>query len=224
MKGRDKREIPEKNRRPAASSGTTCNMVHHITLQLGILVTYFGAAVAERLARSPPTKANRVQSLAGPPDFRKWESCQTMLLVGGFSSGISRFPRPFILAPLHIHFNYLHWLPRPRCAALKWVQAQDMGINTCRRHLVWCWASRSTEIGGVTVGHGGIQTSNVLLRTIPPQLVQMTLQIHLSCCSIWSQKLLMGERSKDLACQGSRLTSRRQARDTLAERGQALSC
>ncbi|KAJ8895355.1 hypothetical protein PR048_000687 [Dryococelus australis] len=31
-----------------------------------------GATVAERLARSPPTKANRVQSSAGSPDFRKW--------------------------------------------------------------------------------------------------------------------------------------------------------
>ncbi|KAJ8888303.1 hypothetical protein PR048_007790 [Dryococelus australis] len=46
-----------------------------------------GAKVAERLARSPPTKANRVQSPAGSPDFRKWESCWTMSLVGGFSRG-----------------------------------------------------------------------------------------------------------------------------------------
>ncbi|KAJ8881487.1 hypothetical protein PR048_017968 [Dryococelus australis] len=33
-----------------------------------------GAAVAERLARSPPIKANRAQSPTGSPDFRKWES------------------------------------------------------------------------------------------------------------------------------------------------------
>ncbi|KAJ8877410.1 hypothetical protein PR048_021864 [Dryococelus australis] len=44
-----------------------------------------GAMVAGRFARSPPTKANRVQSPAGSPDFRKWESCRTMPLVGGFS-------------------------------------------------------------------------------------------------------------------------------------------
>ncbi|KAJ8896980.1 hypothetical protein PR048_002326 [Dryococelus australis] len=44
-----------------------------------------GAAVAERLARSPPTKANRVQCPAGSPEFRKWESCGTMPLVGRFS-------------------------------------------------------------------------------------------------------------------------------------------
>ncbi|KAJ8876763.1 hypothetical protein PR048_021210 [Dryococelus australis] len=37
-----------------------------------------------RLARSPPTKANRVQSPAGSPDLRKWESCR---LVGEFSRG-----------------------------------------------------------------------------------------------------------------------------------------
>ncbi|KAJ8865990.1 hypothetical protein PR048_033514 [Dryococelus australis] len=52
--------------------------------------------VAERLARSPPAKANRVQSPAGSPDFRKWESCRTMPLVCGAFSGIFRFPRSFI--------------------------------------------------------------------------------------------------------------------------------
>ncbi|KAJ8887946.1 hypothetical protein PR048_007430 [Dryococelus australis] len=36
------------------------------------------ATVAERLARSPPTKANWAQSPVGPPDFRKWESYRTM--------------------------------------------------------------------------------------------------------------------------------------------------
>ncbi|KAJ8869349.1 hypothetical protein PR048_030924 [Dryococelus australis] len=44
--------------------------------------------VAERLACSPPTKENRVQSPAGAiPDFRMWESCLTILLVSGFSRG-----------------------------------------------------------------------------------------------------------------------------------------
>ncbi|KAJ8878967.1 hypothetical protein PR048_019571 [Dryococelus australis] len=33
------------------------------------------AAVAERLARPPPTKANRVQSPTGSSDFCMWESC-----------------------------------------------------------------------------------------------------------------------------------------------------
>ncbi|KAJ8888661.1 hypothetical protein PR048_008153 [Dryococelus australis] len=50
-----------------------------------------GATVAERLARSPSSKTNRIHSLAGSPDFRKWESCRTMLLVDGFSRG---FPLP----------------------------------------------------------------------------------------------------------------------------------
>ncbi|KAJ8872518.1 hypothetical protein PR048_026124 [Dryococelus australis] len=53
-----------------------------------------GATVAERLARSPPTKANRVHSPAGSPDFRKWESCRTMPLVGGFSRGSPVSPAP----------------------------------------------------------------------------------------------------------------------------------
>ncbi|KAJ8889218.1 hypothetical protein PR048_008716 [Dryococelus australis] len=34
-----------------------------------------------------PTKANRDQSPAGLPDFRKWESCRTMPLVEGFYRG-----------------------------------------------------------------------------------------------------------------------------------------
>ncbi|KAJ8888663.1 hypothetical protein PR048_008155 [Dryococelus australis] len=47
-----------------------------------------GAAGAERLACSPPTKANRVQSPDGSlPDFRTWDSCRTMTLVGEFSRG-----------------------------------------------------------------------------------------------------------------------------------------
>ncbi|KAJ8877978.1 hypothetical protein PR048_022441 [Dryococelus australis] len=48
----------------------------------------FGTAVSERLACSPPTVTNRVQSPVGSlPDFRMWESCRTMPLVGGFSRG-----------------------------------------------------------------------------------------------------------------------------------------
>ncbi|KAJ8872648.1 hypothetical protein PR048_026257 [Dryococelus australis] len=48
--------------------------------------TFKGATVAERLACSLPTKANRVQSPECPtPDFRMWESCRTMPLVGGSS-------------------------------------------------------------------------------------------------------------------------------------------
>ncbi|KAJ8872515.1 hypothetical protein PR048_026121 [Dryococelus australis] len=46
-----------------------------------------GEAVTERLTRSHPTKANRVQSPAGSPDFRMWESCRTMALVGESSRG-----------------------------------------------------------------------------------------------------------------------------------------
>ncbi|KAJ8876198.1 hypothetical protein PR048_024107 [Dryococelus australis] len=50
------------------------------------------AAVAERLARSPPAKASRVQSPAGSPDFCTWESCRTMPL--GFSRGSPVSPAP----------------------------------------------------------------------------------------------------------------------------------
>ncbi|KAJ8881189.1 hypothetical protein PR048_017662 [Dryococelus australis] len=68
-----------------------------------------GTAVAERLACSPSTKANRIQSLAGSlPDFRKWESCQTMPLVGEFSCGSSVSPHPCISALLYPHLASFH--------------------------------------------------------------------------------------------------------------------
>ncbi|KAJ8865623.1 hypothetical protein PR048_033143 [Dryococelus australis] len=53
----------------------------------------FISLLAERLARSPPTKTNLVQSPAGSPDFRKWESCRTTL-VGGISQGSLVSPAP----------------------------------------------------------------------------------------------------------------------------------
>ncbi|KAJ8888872.1 hypothetical protein PR048_008366 [Dryococelus australis] len=53
-----------------------------------------GAAVAERLARPPPTKAIRAQSPAGSQDPRMWESCRTMPLVGGSSRGSPASPPP----------------------------------------------------------------------------------------------------------------------------------
>ncbi|KAJ8881621.1 hypothetical protein PR048_018107 [Dryococelus australis] len=50
-----------------------------------IFVTPRGAAGAERLACSPPTMANRVQYQAWLlADFRKWDSCRTMPMVGGY--------------------------------------------------------------------------------------------------------------------------------------------
>ncbi|KAJ8884330.1 hypothetical protein PR048_016187 [Dryococelus australis] len=63
-------------------------------------------ALAERL---DCTKAKWVQSPAGLlPDFRKWESCRAMPLVGGFFSGIFcfralDFQRCSILASFHPH-------------------------------------------------------------------------------------------------------------------------
>ncbi|KAJ8872327.1 hypothetical protein PR048_025931 [Dryococelus australis] len=94
------------------------HVFRHATAKAMIKVRGFlGATVAERPARSPPTKANRVQSLAGSPDFRKWESCLTMPLVGG-GGGVSRGspvpPAPLAPAPLHVHFIHHRRLSRPR--------------------------------------------------------------------------------------------------------------
>ncbi|KAJ8893946.1 hypothetical protein PR048_006547 [Dryococelus australis] len=70
----------------------TLNKYAHMTLILFFPIC--GVALAERLARSPSTKAIQVQSSAGSPDFRMWKSCRTMPLVGGFSRGSPRFPAP----------------------------------------------------------------------------------------------------------------------------------
>ncbi|KAJ8869046.1 hypothetical protein PR048_030597 [Dryococelus australis] len=62
----------------------------------------FGAAVAERLDCSLPTEVNRIQYPAGSlPDFRKWKSCRTMLLVSGFSQGSPVSPHLCTPALLH---------------------------------------------------------------------------------------------------------------------------
>ncbi|KAJ8883007.1 hypothetical protein PR048_014846 [Dryococelus australis] len=58
------------------------------------ILWYAEATVAERLAHSPPTKANRAHSPDGSLDFRKWESCRAMPLVGGFPRRAPAFPAP----------------------------------------------------------------------------------------------------------------------------------
>ncbi|KAJ8867209.1 hypothetical protein PR048_031004 [Dryococelus australis] len=87
-------------RRHAASPGTNHDLL--FTVMTSDVITVIRlvylrpatATVSERFACSPPAKANRVQSPAGPPGFRKWESCRTMPLVGGFSRGSPVFPAP----------------------------------------------------------------------------------------------------------------------------------
>ncbi|KAJ8882775.1 hypothetical protein PR048_014589 [Dryococelus australis] len=53
-----------------------------------------GAAVAERMACSPPNKANRIQSSSGLlPDLRKWESCRAEFTRGSPVSPTFAFRR-----------------------------------------------------------------------------------------------------------------------------------
>ncbi|KAJ8874925.1 hypothetical protein PR048_022815 [Dryococelus australis] len=99
MQGSGKREILEKTRLAATSSGTIPACQNSGATPPGIepgttrwdhkcLPNTFwghGGWAISRLACSPPTKTDRVQSPVGSPDFRKWESCWTMTLVGGFS-------------------------------------------------------------------------------------------------------------------------------------------
>ncbi|KAJ8883900.1 hypothetical protein PR048_015755 [Dryococelus australis] len=50
----------------------------------GVSTSFAGTSGTAVHTRSPPTKANRVQPPAESSGFRKWESCRTMPLVGGF--------------------------------------------------------------------------------------------------------------------------------------------
>ncbi|KAJ8867660.1 hypothetical protein PR048_031463 [Dryococelus australis] len=81
----------QKSGRKKKGGGINCSNPMHS--QFPLLVDG-GGAVTERLACPPPTKANRVQSPAGLLlDFRMWESCRTMPLVGGTSRGYPPPPR-----------------------------------------------------------------------------------------------------------------------------------
>ncbi|KAJ8873656.1 hypothetical protein PR048_024481 [Dryococelus australis] len=88
--------VAEGRRNPICWSNLSRRVLDVLRLYCNFLASFYAS-------RSPPTKANRVQSPVGSPDFRKWESCRTMPLVGGsfFFSGISRSPPPH---PFHSGF------------------------------------------------------------------------------------------------------------------------
>ncbi|KAJ8881401.1 hypothetical protein PR048_017882 [Dryococelus australis] len=107
---RNEREIPDKTRRPAASSGTVPTsedagvtrpgrrnkLLTGGTGKESPMALLSGAAVAEWLDYSPPTKANW------------WESCRTMPLVGGFSRGPPVSPSLHSsAAPFSTHFTLI---------------------------------------------------------------------------------------------------------------------
>ncbi|KAJ8888318.1 hypothetical protein PR048_007805 [Dryococelus australis] len=73
-----------------------------------------GAAAAERLARSPPTKANRASIPGRVTGLSQVEIALDDTVGRRVFSRISRFPRPFIPAPLHTHFNHPRRLSRHR--------------------------------------------------------------------------------------------------------------
>ncbi|KAJ8883376.1 hypothetical protein PR048_015219 [Dryococelus australis] len=72
MKGRGKREYPSTN-----------GIVQHDSHVVG--------------RRFKVTALSTLTSHQGEPGFRKWESCRTMPLVGGFSRGSPVFPAPSFL-------------------------------------------------------------------------------------------------------------------------------
>ncbi|KAJ8883454.1 hypothetical protein PR048_015297 [Dryococelus australis] len=71
---------------------------------LKVQVHWFGETVVQWSDNSTPTKANRVRLPVGLfLDIRKWESCRTMPLVGGFSRGSPVSSVPCITALLQTH-------------------------------------------------------------------------------------------------------------------------
>ncbi|KAJ8870988.1 hypothetical protein PR048_027291 [Dryococelus australis] len=83
------------------------------------LLLLTGAAVAERLDCSPPIQVNRARSPVGSLlDFRTWESCRTMPLVGGFSRGSPVSPRSFVPALLHALLEHPLRLSRPPSSSM----------------------------------------------------------------------------------------------------------
>ncbi|KAJ8867804.1 hypothetical protein PR048_031609 [Dryococelus australis] len=117
IQGRGKQEYPEKTRRQAPSSSTipTCENpeVNPLGIEFGfavvggerpsicatvapimiIIIMGSGDVVVRILASHQCEAWFDSRRLKSPPDFRTWESCQTMPLVGGIFSGISRFIR-----------------------------------------------------------------------------------------------------------------------------------
>ncbi|KAJ8874979.1 hypothetical protein PR048_022869, partial [Dryococelus australis] len=113
-------------------------------------------------------KANRVGFPMGPlPDFRKWESCQTVPPFGGLSRGSSVSPSPFIPALVHTHtrftldsckdhdvkrrpdlFNSLGWRTAKLCnAGVPDVFGRSLVRWTCKRPGgIFRWRTRNARV------------------------------------------------------------------------------
>ncbi|KAJ8868749.1 hypothetical protein PR048_030289 [Dryococelus australis] len=91
----------------------------------------------------PPTSANRVRFLAGPlPDFRLWESCRTVPLVGGFFSGDLPFP-----SSLHSDAS-----PSSSSSTLKTSMLRDVQLSPLHCLKSDSWAER---VGAIVDSHSG---------------------------------------------------------------------
>ncbi|KAJ8874874.1 hypothetical protein PR048_022764, partial [Dryococelus australis] len=74
---------------PTSSAGNTFDTSALALLSVGLFASQ--ALLFRGSARLPPRRTG-LNPRAGSPDFRKWESCRTMPLVGGFSQGYLPFP------------------------------------------------------------------------------------------------------------------------------------
>ncbi|KAJ8897209.1 hypothetical protein PR048_002555 [Dryococelus australis] len=133
-----------------------------------------GAAVAERLAHSPPIKANRAQSTAGSPDFRKWESCRKMPLIGGFSRSIfisityialnTSMLRAVQISSLHSrqeHKKNLGPPPPPLPPQIEWRKQQILNFTNRKSwYLIDKQSMKKTRVDYIS-GSGTLSTENM---------------------------------------------------------------
>ncbi|KAJ8870765.1 hypothetical protein PR048_027064 [Dryococelus australis] len=88
------------------ASPTALHLHHTLLLHHSLHPIDNGAAVAQRLERPPPTRANRVRFPTGSlSDIRTWESYQATPLFGGFSRGSPVSPCPRIPELLLTHLT-----------------------------------------------------------------------------------------------------------------------
>ncbi|KAJ8876143.1 hypothetical protein PR048_024052 [Dryococelus australis] len=124
-----------------------------------------------RLARSSPTKANRVQSPAGSPEFCKWESCRTMPLVGEFSRGSPISP------PLHSGVA-LYSLQLPSLAlktSLISIFTKTIRVRLMERSLPYFLTRESCRMMPLVVGFSrGSPVSPALISYAPPNPAHFT--------------------------------------------------
>ncbi|KAJ8871175.1 hypothetical protein PR048_027481 [Dryococelus australis] len=127
----------------AKASSPTKDEKNQIITPGNIFAVQYYNAVAERLARSPPTKANRVQIPGRIDEFSRVGIVPGDAVGRRVFSRISRLPCPFIPAVLHIRLNHTHQLSRPSLTCSR----RPLSIICFPLHAQHCRVDRSDVSG-----------------------------------------------------------------------------